>query len=402
MKITDVRCFQVTGHDDKPSPRRETRKCQPLDVYEELKQREPDPIGPAAPPAPAPKDRPVVQAIYVEIATDGGLTGMYGPLLKEQAFIILSKYRSFLIGRDPLAGEALWDQMRGLDRHARTGYMMMALSALDCALWDLRGKHYNAPVYRLLGGPTRRRIKAYASMGGHPTQPGAAAECAAGVARQGYQAQKWFFPCGPADGAEGRRRDLALVEALREAVGDEVDLMFDAAWGWDVPFAIDMARAMAPYRPLWLEEPLLPERLEGYCRIKQATGATLAAGEHLYTRWDVRPFLEARALDYIQADPDWTGGITEMVKICALAAAFDVKVVPHGHGALAAAHVVASQAPQLCPMVEYLFRHLDRMQFFHKTVLRPEGGWITLPTAPGLGLELDESKIEKTEDLKAF
>lgn len=341
------------------------------------------------------------RAIYVEITTENGPTGLYGPINKEQAFVIQSKFRSLLVGRDALAGQALWDKMRRRDRHARSSLFMMAISAVDNALWDIRGKHFGVPVYRLLGGPTRDRVRAYASMLGYSVEPDKAGKIAREYFDRGFTAQKWFFKYNPTHGSGGRKKNLQLVQALRKALGDNAELMFDCLWSWDVPYAISMAREILPYRPTWLEEPLHPEQLEGYKRIKRDTGIPLAAGEHFYTRWNVKQFLDAGVLDFVQADPEWCGGITELVKICALAEAYEVKVVPHGHHILAAAHVVAAQPPSVCPMVEYLFQsHLDRMQYFHKRVLRPEKGWLELPTQPGLGLELDEDKIAEKREMK--
>ncbi|MHC4707576.1 MAG: enolase C-terminal domain-like protein, partial [Planctomycetota bacterium] len=341
------------------------------------------------------------RAIYVEITTENGPSGLYGPINKEQAFVIQSKFRSLLVGRDALAGQALWDKMRRRDRHARSSLFMMAISAVDNALWDIRGKHFGVPVYRLLGGPTRDRVGAYASMLGYSVEPDKAGKIAREYFDRGFTAQKWFFKYNPTHGGEGRKKNLQLVQALRKALGDNAELMFDCLWSWDVPYAIFMAREILPYRPTWLEEPLHPEQLEGYKRIKRDTGIPLAAGEHFYTRWNVKQFLDAGVLDFVQADPEWCGGITELVKICALAEAYEVKVVPHGHHILAAAHVVAAQPPSVCPMVEYLFHsHLDRMQYFHKRVLRPEKGWLELPTQPGLGLVLDEDKIAEKREMK--
>lgn len=341
------------------------------------------------------------RAIYVEITTEDGPSGLYGPINKEQAFVIQSKFRSLLIGRDALAGQAIWDKMRRRDRHARSSLFMMAISAVDNALWDIRGKHFGVPVYRLLGGPTRDRVRAYASMLGYSVEPDEAGKIARQYFERGFTAQKWFFKYNPTHGGEGRKKNLELVQALRKALGDNAELMFDCLWSWDVPYAISMAREILPYRPTWLEEPLHPEQLEGYKRIKRDTGIPLAAGEHFYTRWNVKQFLDDGVLDFIQADPEWCGGITELVKICALAEAYEVKVVPHGHHILAAAHVVAAQPQSVCPMVEYLFHsHLDRMQYFHKKVLRPEKGWLQLPNRPGMGLVLDEDKITEKRELK--
>lgn len=341
------------------------------------------------------------RAIYVEISTENGPSGLYGPINKEQAFVIQSKFRSLLIGRDALAGQALWDKMRRRDRHARSSLFMMAISAVDNALWDIRGKYFGVPVYRLLGGPTHDRVRAYASMLGYSVEPDEAGKIAREFFDRGFTAQKWFFKYNPTHGGQGRIKNLKLVQALRKALGDEAELMFDCLWSWDVPYAISMAREILPYRPTWLEEPLHPEQLEGYKRIKRDTGIPLAAGEHFYTRWNVKQFLDAGVLDFVQADPEWCGGITELVKICSLAEAYEVKVVPHGHHILAAANVVAAQPQSVCPMVEYLFHsHLDRIQYFHKTVLRPEKGWLQLPFQPGLGLVLDEDKIAEKRELK--
>ncbi len=341
------------------------------------------------------------RAIYVEITTENGPTGLCGPINKEQAFVIHSKFRSLLIGRDALAGQALWDKMRRRDRHARSSLFMMAISAVDNALWDIRGKHFGVPVYRLLGGPTRDRVRAYASMLGYSVEPDEAGKIAREYFDRGFTAQKWFFKYNPTHGGEGRKKNLQLVRALRKTLGDNAEIMFDCLWSWDVPYAISMAREILPYRPTWLEEPLHPEQLEGYKRIKRDTGIPLAAGEHFYTRWNVKQFLDAGVLDFVQADPEWCGGITELVKICSLAEAYEVKVVPHGHHILAAAHVVAAQPQSVCPMVEYLFHsHLDRMQYFHKTFLRPENGWLQLPLQQGLGLVLDEDKIAEKRELK--
>jgi L-alanine-DL-glutamate epimerase-like enolase superfamily enzyme len=341
------------------------------------------------------------RAIYVEITTENGPTGLYGPINKEQAFVIQSKFRSLLVGRDALAGQALWDKMRRRDRHARSSLFMMAISAVDNVLWDIRGKHFGVPVYRLLGGPTRDRVRAYASMLGYSVEPDKAGKVAREYFDRGFTAQKWFFKYNPTHGGQGRKKNLQLVQALRKALGDNAELMFDCLWSWDVAYAISMAREILTYRPTWLEEPLHPEQLEGYRRIKRDTGIPLAAGEHFYTRWNVKQFLDASVLDFVQADPEWCGGITELVKICALAEAYEVKVVPHGHHILAAAHVVAAQPASVCPMVEYLFHsHLDRMQYFHKRVLRPEKGWLELPLQPGLGLVLDEDKIAEKREMK--
>ena len=391
MKISEVRLFKLTGRAEGDWTFGEARSVGPLDFYEEFRLR-----GGGRGRAEGPV---TIESVYVEIATDDGPSGLYGPILPEQAFVIATKLRPMLLGRDPLAGEVLWDQMARGDRHARGGLMMMAISAVDCALWDLRGKHFGVPVYRLLGGPVRARVPAYASMLGHSLAPAEVRGRAKQFADLGFPAQKWFFRHGPGSGSAGRRENLQLAETLRQAVGDGAELMFDCWMGWDLPYSIEMSRELMKYGPKWLEEPLPPGHLAGFVSLKRQTGIPLAAGEHLYTRWEVKGFLDAAALDYVQADPDWTGGITELIKICDLAAAYDVPVVPHGHNVHAALHVIASRPPHVCPMAEYLVKHLPRQQFFFRRQIVPRDGSIELPDEPGLGIEIDEAKIVQRQEL---
>jgi len=391
MQITEVRLFEVRGPWTGPTFPPGNRQAQPLDLYPEFNQ--PLPVEPSS-TAPQP-----IRASYVEILTDSDISGLFGPIEAPQVFLIKQTLRPFLIGRDPLATELLLDQMIRLHRHGRSGMFMTAISAVDCALWDLKGKAWGQPVYRLLGGPTRPTVPAYASMLGFSTEPAAAAELALSYQAQGFSAQKWFFRHGPGDGGDGLARNLALAEALRAAVGPHYPLMFDAFMGWDVPYAIQMLRALAPLRPAWMEEPVPPERAGALRQLRQAAGVPIATGEHVYTRWQVKELLASEAVDVVQADPDWTGGISELVKICALASAFEVPAIAHGHSLLPALHVAAAQSPQTVPMVEYLVRYQEHKQFFHAPIYRPVNGAVALPELPGLGLVLDEAKIDAREEL---
>jgi L-alanine-DL-glutamate epimerase-like enolase superfamily enzyme len=169
--------------------------------------------------------------------------------------------------------------------------------------------------------------------------------------------------------------------------------MFDAFWSWDVSYAIKMAQAIEPYNPTWLEEPIPPERVSEFRRIRQATRTPIATGEHVYTRWQTKELLVNEAVDYLQNDPDWTGGITELVKLGALASAFEVPVIAHGHSLLAALHVAGASSPAQVPYVEYLVNHQPNKQFFHSPTYEPVDGQVALPALPGLGLVLDETKI---------
>ena len=394
MRISDVRLVKVTGTLDRELPASEERQVGALDLLPEYRERGVR----AGTPRVQPSSR-AIEAIYVHVDTDEGITGTFGPIFQDQAFQIDTRLRPHLIGRDPLAVEHLWDVMVRHDRHARRGYMMMAISAVDIALWDIRGKAAGMPVYRLLGGPTRDAMRAYASMLGHSLEPERLRQRAQAYRAEGYVAQKWFFRYGPGHGPEALARNMELVRTLRKAVGYDTDLMFDAWMGWGVPFAIEMGKLMAPYRPRWLEEPVQADRIESYAEIRRATGIPIAGGEHEYTRWGFKVLLDAQAVDVIQADPDWTGGITEMTKICALASAYDRQVIPHGHSLLPALHVVASQSPAVCPLLEYLVLANESKQWFHRTQYRPEGGMVRLPTEPGLGVELDPARIESEVEL---
>ncbi len=395
MKITDIRYERLEGVYELSAGHAVARQVGALDIYPEYRQR-----GSRHPQPTAGSDSVPIREAYVFIDTDEGITGLFGPIYEDQTFQIERHLRPHLIGQDPLAGERLWDILSRQDRHARKGYMMMAISAVDMCLWDIRGKALGLPVYRLLGGPTREVVPAYASALGFAIEPEKVYEQALAFKQEGYTAQKWFFPHGPGDGRAGMERNLMIVRTAREAVGDDVDLMFDAWLGWDVNYAVAMGRAMAPYQPRWLEEPVPPDRIGAYAEIRRLAGIPIAGGEHEYTRWGFKVLLESDGVDVVQADPDWTGGISEMVKICALCSAYDKPVFPHGHSVLPALHLIAAQSPETCPMLEYLIMFNPQKQWFHKVKYMPEGGIVRLPEEPGLGIVLDEERIQARTELR--
>ena len=189
-----------------------------------------------------------------------------------------------------------------------------------------------------------------------------------------------------------------MARAVREAVGAGYPLMFDAFMGWDATYAADMLRGLEPVEPHWVEEPVPPERVDVFRRLAAGTRIRLATGEHAHTRWQIKQLLDA-GVGVIQADPDWSGGITEQLHICSLCSAYDVPVVAHGHAIPVPLHVAAAQSPQVVPMIEYLVRIQERNQFFHRTILRPVDGALELPTEPGLGIELDASKTGERREV---
>jgi L-alanine-DL-glutamate epimerase-like enolase superfamily enzyme len=395
MKITAVRIFRLEGELEHPEPFWEERLIRPIDLYPEHRAE-----GPLTLPR-AGDGRYRIIGHFLEIETSEGVTGRAGPVAADQVPILLNQFAPVLVGQDPLAHESLWDRLYRLAVHGRKGVSMMAASVTDCALWDLKGRWLNVPVYRLLGGPTRERIPAYASMLGYSVEPERARERARDVVEMGFGATKWFLRRGPWDGPAGMRENEALVRALREAVGEDVDLMLDAWMSWDVPYTLAMAERLAELRPRWIEEPVLPDKIESYVAIRARSPVPIAGGEHEYTRWGIHALLQARACDVLQPDIFWAGGLSEILKICHLASVYDVPVIPHGHSVPASVHLIASQPPNLCPLLEYLVKWNQIHQFFLKDRIIPQNGSVALPTAPGLGMELDETRLRERREIMA-
>lgn len=392
MKITHVRVFQVEGVLEHEGDYWEERLVRPIDIYPEHKYAEGDRIDPIGPGTYR------VVSNFLEIGTDAGIVGLGGPMSLEQAMIIEKQIKPLLIGHDPLATERIWDRMVRSLVHGRKGIEMMAISVVDCALWDLKGKWANAPVYVLLGGPTRTEVPVYASMLGYSLEPELVRERAQQVVRDGFRATKWFFRDGPTDGVAGIQRNLRLAQSLREAVGPDVDIMLDCWMSWSVPYALQMSKRLAEYHPRWLEEPVLPDKIAQYAEIRANSYVPISGGEHEYTRWGHKALLDARAVDVLQPDVHWAGGISEMMKIISLASAYDVPVIPHGNSG-GTIHVLAAWPQTTCPMLEYLFKWARITQFFYKRPQVPISGMMQLPTAPGLGHELDPGKISKQKEL---
>jgi L-rhamnonate dehydratase len=388
VHIADVRLRHVTGRMSFDGEFWEERLIRPVDIYPRFRAMGPEVLPKAGDGAYR------IEAYFVEIESDEGVIGIGGPIPRELAFLIDVELKPYLLGADPLANEVVWDTLYRASVHGRKGLPMMAISAVDCALWDAKGRYFNAPVYRLLGGPSRVEIPAYASALGYSIEPGRAADRAREFVRQGYTATKWFFRDGPADGPEGMIRNSQLVSAVRGAVGDEVDIMLDCWMSWDVPYTVAMAERLEDFEPRWLEEPVLPDRIESYAAIRRQVRVPIAGGEHEYTRWGLKALMDGDAVDVLQPDIYWAGGITEMQKICALASTYDLPVIPHGHSTPASAHFIAAQPPNVCPLLEYLVKWNEIHQFFLKNPLKPENGVVRIPETPGLGMHLDDAKIE--------
>lgn len=374
MKITNVRVLELEG-----PPR------SGLALYETAR-------GGLAPNEVSP-----YRHRFTQIETDEGLTGLsYGGSAEVKAL------GQALIGEDPLRVEYLWERL-----YAGTYYRFQritGMAVLDLALWDLVGKIKGEPVYRLLGGPCRQRVRAYAGMLGFSTAPTAAARRSVEWVDKGFTALKWYLPYNATAGDEGLKANVALIKAVRQAVGDDVDIMVDCLLSDptqnSILYAIKLAQRLEEFHPTWLEEPLNFDDLEAHAKLARATKIPLAFGEHWYTRWHIRQLLDSGVVTVLQPDPNAAGGITEMRKIIALASAYGLPVVPHANESCRnAVHLLFANPERICPLGEWGVKINHNAQFFYRDFYEPRNGYFELPGGPGFGYELDPEKIVRCTEL---
>jgi L-rhamnonate dehydratase len=340
--------------------------------------------------------------LLVEVFTDDGCVGLGNAALAPQVTkqVIDLYLKPLLIGQDPWDVERLWQHMyRKTMAFGRKGIGMVAISAVDIALWDLLGKSAKQPVFRLLGGRTKTRIPVYASRL-YSAELGELAAEARQYEKEGYRAMKLRFGWGPADGASGMQRNVELVRTVRDSVGDDIDVMADAYMGWTLDYAKRMLPLLEPFHLRWLEEPVIPDDIHGYADLKSHGRIPIAGGEHEFTLHGFRELLEARALDYIQFDTNRVGGITQARKIAALAEAYSVPVIPHA-GQLHNYHVVMASLNS--PMAEY-FPNVDvevgneLFWYIFDGEPKAKDGYIDLDdNIPGFGLTVLESGLDRFE-----
>ncbi|WP_420564988.1 mandelate racemase/muconate lactonizing enzyme family protein [Thalassobaculum sp.] len=344
--------------------------------------------------------------LLVEVETDAGLTGWgdgYGPPWA-LATVIEKYYAPRLIGRSPLAGDALWEELyNSLRDHGQRGVPIQALSAIDIALWDLRGKIFAAPVHVLMGGPIRSSVRAYATGLYRRTDDRTEnhrllVEEARGYLDAGFTAMKTKVGFGFDD-------DIALVEMLRATIGGGVELFVDANHGCDRVQAARLARAMEPLDIGWFEEPVEPEDVAGYAELRTRTSIPIAGGECSFTRHDFRRILEAGAMDVIQPDTASCGGLTEAKRIADMAWTHGIRYNPHVWGTgigLAAAMQLLAVLPTTTPafgahqpLLEYdSTPHPFRQDLLVEPV-RVEGGVAYVPDGPGLGVEVRREVLDR-------
>jgi L-alanine-DL-glutamate epimerase-like enolase superfamily enzyme len=335
--------------------------------------------------------------VVVEIETDSGIIGVgsCGTANSGIKRIIEDHFAPLVIGEDPFKVELIWSKLyRSSARFGRRGVAISAISGIDIALWDIMGKALNAPVYDLLGGKTRDEIQVYASRMYALKDLDALKDEARGYVKEGFTMLKQRFGFGPADGVKGMKGNIALIKAVRDAVGDEVEVSADAYMGWDLEYAIKMERELRPYGLKWIEEALMPHDVNGYARLCSVSQTPISHGEHSYTRWDFQEIIEKGAAHILQPDVNRVGGITEARKIWAMAAAKDLPVVPHGND-LHNLHLVFSQVNT--PFTEY-FPNISEGGYSHFWNLfegNPiaKDGKISIGDKPGLGYTLDKNML---------
>ena len=346
-----------------------------------------------------------VAAVLVEVVTDEGIIGVgtVGAALGNAIFTIENHLKYAVLNQNPFDVELIWERMfRENINYGRKGMVIEAISAIDIALWDIMGKATGQPVYNLLGGRTRQKMRAYASRLYATEDLEALAVEAQGYVDRGFTAMKQRFGYGPREGLHGMRRNLELVKTVREVIGPDIELAADAYMGWTVPYAIRMIKMLedANLNLAWVEEPVMPDDIAGYAKIAAEVDTQISGGEHEFTRYGFRELIERRAVDIVQLDVNRVGGITEARKIWAMAAAHDLPVLPHA-GQMHNYHLVISHMNS--PIAEFFPPPDDGIppdgnEIFWRLFEgepTPEDGYITLPEVPGLGLEINWHNVDK-------
>ncbi|MEU4014437.1 L-rhamnonate dehydratase [Microbacterium sp. NPDC028030] len=380
--IREVRAYTVRGggadyHDQGAEHWIDDHIATPMSVYPEYRQsRQSFGIN-------------VLGTLVVEIEASDGTVGFSVTTAGEiGAFIVEKHLARFLEGRAVTDIERIWDQMyKSTLYYGRRGVVLNAISGVDLALYDLLGRIRQVPVFELLGGPVRDELQFYAT-GARPDR----------AKELGFIGGKMPLHHGPAEGEEGLRKNIELLADMREKVGDDFWLMYDCWMSLDVDYATRLAHAAADYGLKWLEEALIPDDYWGYAELRKRAPSSMliTTGEHEATRWGFRQLLET-GVDLIQPDVGWCGGITELIKISALADAHGTMVVPHG-SSVYSYHFVVTRTNS--PFAEFLMMHPtaeEVVPMFSPMLVGepvPVNGRLTVPETPGFGVELSD-EIEK-------
>lgn len=342
-------------------------------------------------------------ALLVEIVTDDGVVGWgeaYGP--QRMLYGVIGALKPLLVGADPLRTDFIWQEIYAKYRdHGQKGLLIQALSAVDIALWDIKGKILKQPIHRLMGGPLRSEIVAYATglyrlREGDPAQY--LVEEARGYAEEGFSAMKLKVGFDVEE-------DVRMVRAVSEAIGPKRRLMIDANHAYDSVAAIRLARKIEHLDIGWFEEPVPPEDIDGYKRVRAAQSIPVAGGECEFTRFGFRELLVRGAVDIVQPDTCAAGGLSECKKIADMAHAFGVRYNPHVWGtgiAIAASLHLLAVLPDnplslnpIQPMLEFdQTEHPIRMAVLTEPITHKQGV-VAVPQGPGLGIEIDRAALDR-------
>lgn len=351
-----------------------------------------------------------IQWLWVRIHTDEGLIGLGEsyPNAEAEKAVVHTKLATVLLGRDPSEIDLLWtDMFRNVSYSGWAGAEMRALSAVDIALWDLAGKAAGLPIYKLLGGASRKAIRIYNTCYDHIDFMKEPARLAEELLDSNIKAMK-IWPFDPvARETYGNhitpaqiRQGLEPLRLIREKFGDSIAVAMEFHGFWTLPCAIQIAQALEPYAPMWLEEMLPQDNLASYAELAHSTKLPLCLSERLMTRWAFRELLENRAARVIMPDICWCGGISEAKKIAAMAETYYLPIAPHNCGGpilhFASAHLAANVTNLY--ILETVRRHyLEEYKGLLTRSLVPENGELPLPPGPGLGVELSAEVLKRQD-----
>lgn len=349
--------------------------------------------------------------LFLRIETSDGTVGWGEPIVEGRSHTVRGAVEELiethLIGADPLRIEDHWQSMYRGGFYRGGPILMSAIAGIDQALWDIKGKQFGAPVYELLGGPVRDRVRVYQWVGGD--RPADVGDAAAAKVDAGFTALKMNAT------PEIRRVDnpSAVADAVdrlrevRERVGPEVDIGVDFHGRVSKPMAKRLAKALEPHEPFFIEEPVLPEHNDALPEIAAQTSTPIATGERMYSRWDFKEIFENGAVDVIQPDLSHAGGITEVKKIAAMAEAYDVAIAPHcplGPIALASCLQVDAVAPNALIQEQSLDIHYNEGNDVLDYLVDPsvfdyDDGYVDLPSEPGLGVDIDVDYVRERAEI---
>ena len=333
--------------------------------------------------------------LICEVETNDGHIGIGNAALAPQLVknTIDTYLKPLVIGEDPFDYSYIWEKMyRKTLNWGRRGLGMVAISAIDIAIWDVLGKITNKPVFKLLGGRTKEKIPVYASkLYAQPLKQ--LQEEAEKYKNEGFKMFKSRMGWGPKDGSEGMKKNLQLLEAVREVIGEDTDLMVDCYMGWNLDYTKRMLPKMAKYNLRWLEEPVHADDMHGYAELNNMNIIPISGGEHEFNLFGFKQLLELNAVSYIQYDNNRVGGFTVAQKINALAEAYQIPVVPHA-GQMHNYHLTMSNFN--CPISEFFPVHEvevgnELFYYIFEGDPAPVDGMIDLDdNTPGLGLKVTD------------